>query len=102
MKNLVLILHSNSQQALADQLRQLKQVDDFSFVHAEGHFAQAEDDELLSARDRVVGYAPRVRVDILLNDSDVSDVLAEIRENSPGVAGRGMFWVTDVLQQGFL
>jgi len=102
MKNLVLIIHSNVQVTLADQLRGLRQVDDFSFANIEGHFAQAEDDALLSARDKVVGYTPRVRVDILLEDTDVSDVLEAIRENTHGVSGHGMFWVTEVSRHGAL
>ncbi len=102
MKNLVLIIHSNVQVALADELRRLRQVEDFSFAHVEGHFAQAEDDALLSARDKVVGYTPRVRVDILLEDADVEDVLEAIHDNAHGVAGHGMFWVTEVSQHGVL
>lgn len=102
MKNLVLIIHSNVQLALADQLRGLRQVEDFSFAHVEGHFAQSEDDLLLSARDKVVGYTPRIRADILLEDADVSDVLSAIRNNAQGVVGHGMYWVTDVSQHGAL
>jgi nitrogen regulatory protein P-II 1 len=102
MKNLVIIIHSDVQLALADQLRGLGQVEDFTFAHVEGHFAQAEDDAALSARDKVVGYTPRVRVDILLEDADVLDVLEAIQRNAHGVAGHGMFWVADVSQHGAL
>jgi nitrogen regulatory protein P-II 1 len=102
MKNLVLIIHSNVQVVLADQLRSLRQVEDFSFAHVEGHFAQTEDDVLLSARDKVVGYTPRVRVDILLEDADVGDVLEAIRDNAHGVTGHGMYWLADVSQHGAL
>jgi nitrogen regulatory protein P-II 1 len=102
MKNLVIIIHSDAQLALADQLRGLPQVEDFTFAHVEGHFAQAEDDAELSARDKVVGYTPRVRVNILLEDADVSAVLGAIRENISGIAGRGIFWVMDVSQHGVL
>lgn len=102
MKNLVIVIHSDVQLALADQLRGLGQVADFSFAHIEGHFAQAEDDAALSARDKVVGYSPRVRVDILLEDADVDDVLEAIRDHDHGVTGHGMFWVTDVHKHGAL
>jgi nitrogen regulatory protein P-II 1 len=102
MKNLVIIIHSDVQLALADQLRGLSQVESFTFAHVEGHFAQTEDDAALSARDKVVGYTPRVRVDILLEDADVSDVLEAIREQAHGVSGHGDFWVADVSQHGAL
>jgi len=102
MKNLVLVIRSNLQLALADQLRELLQVNEFSFTQVEGHHAQAEDDELLSARDKVVGYTSRVRVDIILDDADVKDVLAAIRNHAHGVSGHGIYWLTEVYQSGEL
>jgi len=101
MKNLTLIVHADIEQALADMLRGLKQVSGFTFTHAEGHGAQDERDPLLSARDRVVGYTPHVRVDILLKGEDVDEVLWELRA-SGGLAGRGLYWITPVEQHGRL
>ncbi len=69
MKILTLIIHTNAQQALTDQLRTLEQVSGFTFSHAEGHGTEIVSDAFLSARDKVVGHTPRVRVDILLEDS---------------------------------
>jgi len=100
MKNLTLIVHANVEQSLADTLRSLKQVSGFTFTHVEGHGAQDERDASLSARDRVVGYTPHVRVDILLEDVD--DVLQALRVASGGLEGRGIYWVTPVEQHGRL
>lgn len=100
MKNLTLIVHTDIQQALADALRGLKQISGFTFTHVEGHGAQDERDAFLSARDRVVGYVPHVRVDIALNDKDVDAVLAALRDSNCGLAGRGVYWVTAVERQG--
>ena len=102
MKNLTLIVHADVEQALADTLRSLKQVSGFTFIHVEGHGAQDGRDATLSARDRVVGYTPQVRVDILLEDSDVDDVLQALRAADCGGAGRGIFWITPVEQRGRL
>lgn len=102
MKNLTLIVHADLEQALADVLRGLKQVSGFTFSHVEGHGAQDERDPLLSARDRVVGYTPHVRVDLVLEDEDVAKVLAALREANCGVADRGVYWVTPVVQHGRL
>ena len=102
MKNLTLIVHADVQQALADTLRSIKQVSGFTFIHIEGHGAQADRDPTLSARDLVVGYTPQVRVDILLEDGDVEFVLQALRTADCGVAGRGIFWITPVEQQGRL
>ncbi len=102
MKYLTLIIQTNTQQDLADQLRTMEQVSGFTFIHAEGHGAQAEDDPFLSARDKVVGYTPRVRVDILLQDSDVETVLSTLRSSTQGIEGEGIYWVTAVEQSGQL
>jgi len=102
MKNLSLIVHADIEQALADTLRGFKQVSGFTFTHVEGHGAQDERDPQLSARDRVVGYTPHVRVDIALKDEDVDAVLEALQTSTCGVAGRGIYWVTPVEKQGRL
>jgi len=102
MKNLTLIVHAEIQQTLADVLRSLKAIDGFTFTRVEGHGPQDEHDPQISARDRVVGYTPHVRVDIVLGNKDVDNVLAELRKSDCGISGRGIFWVTDVDQEGRL
>ncbi len=97
MKNIVVIIHEKLQQDLADQLRE--QVSGFTFSRVEGHGKQRVDDDLLSARDRVVGYIPRVRVDILLEDTEVAGVIELIRQ-VPGIAGHSVYWVNDVVESG--
>ncbi len=102
MKHLTLIIHTNVQQDVADQLRSLEQVSGFTFSHAEGHGVEVESDPFLSARDKVVGYTPRIRVDILLEDSDVDLVLESLRKTTYGGEGQGIYWVTAVEQSGHL
>ena len=92
MKKLTLIVHANTQQMLADTLRSIPKVQGFNFTHIEGHGTQDERDPTLSARDRVVGYTPQVRVDIVLDDEDVATVLEALRDNA-SVTGRGVYWV---------
>jgi nitrogen regulatory protein P-II 1 len=101
-KHLTLIIHTNVQQDLADQLRNLEQVSGFTFSHVEGHGVQVESNPFLSARDKVVGYTPRIRVDILLEDSDLDTVLDTLRSKTQGVKGHGIYWVTAVEQSGRL
>lgn len=101
MKNLTLIVHADSQQNLADLLRSQPSVTGFTFTRVEGHGAQDERDAFLSSRDRVVGYVPHVRVDILLKDADVKPVLTALRA-APGVAGNGVYWITPTDDQGRL
>jgi nitrogen regulatory protein P-II 1 len=102
MKNLMLIVHADLEQMLADTLRGLEQVTGFTFTHVEGHGTQDEHDAALSARDRVVGYVPHVRVDILLKDEDVDDVLRALRTADCGLTGRCIYRVTAVERHGAL
>lgn len=102
MKNLTLIIHTIAQQDLADRLRSLEQVQGFTFSHVEGHGAHVEQDPFLSARDKVVGYTPRVRADILLEDADLEAVLDALRTTKSGVDGQGIYWITTVEKSGRL
>jgi len=102
MKHLTLIIHTNVQQDLANKLRTMKQVSGYTFSSAEGHGEQAESDTFLSARDEVVGYTPRIRVDILLEESDISSVLDTLRSTTRDIEGNGIYWVTAVEQSGRL
>lgn len=102
MKNLMLIVHADLEQSLADTLRSFEQVTGFTFTRVEGHGSQDERDAALSARDRVVGYIPHVRADIMLGDEDVDEVLRALRAADCGLAGRGVYRVTAVEKQGAL
>ena len=102
MKNLTLFVHADIQRALADVLHSLEQVTGFTLIQVEGHGEQDEYDPALSARDSVIGYTPHVRVDIMLKDEDVDDVLQALRAADCGLAGRGIFQVTAVEIQGAL
>lgn len=101
MKNLTIVIHASAQQVLADTLRTLEQVQGFTFTHVEGHSDHSEADPFLSARDKVVGYVPRVRLDVLLADADVGAVLAALL-GEESFRGQGIYWVSPVEQQGRL
>ncbi len=100
MKNLMMIVHASLKDDLADKLRTLDVVQGFTFSHVEGHGSQVENDLFLSMRDKVVGYTPRVRVDILLQDEDVAMVLDTVRIDSGNASQGGIYWVTAVEEYG--
>jgi nitrogen regulatory protein P-II 1 len=100
MKILTLIVHDETREALADVLRALPQVAVFTFTHVEGHGTRDTTDPLLSARDRVIGYVPHARVDIVLEDENVETVIETLRRSGCGVAGRCLHWVTAVTNYG--
>lgn len=102
MKKLTLIVHADVQQALADALRALPEVREFIFAAVEGHGPQDEVDAALSARDRVVGYSPHVRVDILLEDDQLDAVFQALRQGGSGTAITGVYWIVTIQSFGRL
>jgi len=100
MKKLSMVVHSSLQQDLADCLRGLR-LETFMFSHIEEHSAQLEHDAFLSARDRVVGYVPQVRVDVIIEDGRARSLLDEIR-GSCRFSGKGIYWITDIEESGEL
>jgi len=102
MKNLTLIAHTDIKERLADTLRSLELVSEFTFTQVESHGTQEGFDAVLSARDSVIGYTPRVRVDILLMGDDVDAVLQALRDADCGLTGRAAYQITAVEKQGSL
>tara|TARA_R110000868_G_scaffold411618_1_gene706400 strand:+ start:7452 stop:7757 length:306 start_codon:yes stop_codon:yes gene_type:complete len=101
MKHLTLVVHANILQDVADILRSLEAIQGFTIAHVEGHGENVENNPFLSARDKVVGHTPRIRVDILLDEQDVKPVLHEIGSSFHGT-GQGIYWVTAVEEKGRL
>jgi nitrogen regulatory protein P-II 1 len=101
MKKLSIVIHSTQQQELADLLRSL-QVDCFMFSHIEEHSSQDKDDVFLSARDRVVGYVPKIRLDVILENARAGTLLEEIRDSTFSCNGKNMYWITDLEKSGSL
>jgi len=102
MKLLTLIIHDNLKQDLSDFLRSLEQVNGFTFSTAEGHGPQSDKDPFLSNRDKVVGYTPRVRVEVVLEDNDMQSVLAALRKSDMGLSQHTLYWITAVEEFGRL
>ncbi len=102
MNLLTLIINTNLQQDVGDHLLSLEEISGFTFCSVEGHGAQVENNAFLSARDKVVGHTPMVRVDILLEESFVELVLVTLRESVNGIQDQGIYWLTSVEQSGRL
>ena len=102
MKILTLIVHTDVQQTLSDQLRSMDQVSGFTFTHVEGHGTEIEKDGFLAAHDNAVGFIPRIRTDLLLEDADVDSVLQKISGAEVGIHGQGFYWVTQAEKGGHL
>jgi len=102
MKLLTLIVHTDVQQDLTTLLHTMEEAPGFTFSHVEGHGTEVEQDSFLSARDKVVGHVPRIRTDILLEDTDVDAVLTKLCDKENNLFGQGAYWVTPVEKGGQL
>ena len=102
MKLLTLIIHDNLKQDVADLLRNIEQVKGFTFSNAEGHGLQSEHDPFLSTRDKVMGFTPRVRADIVLENNDAEPVLVALRKSNIGCSKHTIYWITEAEGYGRL
>ena len=101
MKKFSMVVHSSQQQELADILRGLH-LDCFMFNHIEEHGAQNENDAALSARDKVVGYVPKVRLDVIVDDDRTEALIDEIRNSTFSCTGKNVYWIIDLEVSGRL
>ena len=71
MKCLTLIIHRSAKQDLLDHLLQASEISGFTIVGAEGHSERTGANPFDTTRDQVLGYVPRFRIDVLLEDEAV-------------------------------
>lgn len=102
MKCLTLVLHESSKQDLIDLFQQIPEVNAYTFIRGEGHTDDTGKNPFESNYDRVVGYVPRSRVDIILADEEIETVLKAINESESCAQGLGVWWVSPVEQWGSL
>ncbi len=102
MKLLTLFVHSAVKDDVGDALRALPQVSGFTVTRCEGHSTGSEHDALTSVRDRVVGYVPRARFDLALDDEVVEAVLTAVRACAGKSRGMGTWLVAPLDDAGRL
>ncbi|WP_038247107.1 DUF3240 family protein [Ghiorsea bivora] len=103
MKQLTLVMGLKAQQDVCDYLRTMPQIQGFTLSHIEGHSEQSETNPFLSARDKVVGYTPHVRIDVVLSAVDIADVLQALKKlRQEGHIKELFYWVAPVDEAGHL
>lgn len=103
MKQLTLVMGLKVQQDVCDYLRMMPQVRGFTLNHVEGHSEQSETNPFLSVQDKVVGYTPHARIDVVLSAVDVADVLQALKKlRKEGHIKALFYWVAPVDESGHL
>ena len=95
MKILSLMLNESKQNEIVELLQQLKEVNAYTIFHGEGHFP-GNIAPFESVHDEVMGFVPRIRIDLLLDDKDVTQVLSTIKGCSTCGSHGGVYWISPV------
>lgn len=101
MNCLTLYLHPAEEYVVIDGLRTSPEVSGFTITRCEGHSTRVSTETGASALDQVVGFVPRMRVEIILRSDAVDRVLGRIQAGL-GPESKGHFAVTPVLRSGSL
>lgn len=101
MKQLSLMLNKSKQNEMVGLLQTLSQVSAYTVFHGEGHFS-GNIAPFESVRDEVIGFVPRIRIDLLLDDEDVDSVLRQIKECASCNSHGGVYWISPVERMGDL
>ncbi len=102
MKCLTLFIHAAVESEVVDCLRGNDDVSGFTLTRCQGHSRSTEQDPFLATRDRVVGFVPRVRIEIVLEDSDVEPTMSRLKSCLSSRGAVGLWIVTDVVDSGRL
>ena len=101
MKKVSLLLNESKQNEIIELLQQFKEVSAYSLFHGEGHFP-GNIAPFESVQDEVMGFVPRIRIELLLEDSDVAPVLEKIKSCSSCGSHGGVYWVSPIESMGEL
>ena len=101
MKCLSLIINESSKNGIVELMRSLPEVDAYTIFHGEGHYSGTIQ-PFESAHDEVLGYVPRIRIDIFLKEEDVDTVVQKIKTCSVCSSKLGLYWTSTVDDMGQL
>ena len=99
MKCLSLVVNKTTKRDLVELLADMPEVSAYTVFHGEGHYI-GNTQPFESAQDEVMGFVPRIRIDLFLEDKDLDGVIRRIKECSPRGTGRGLYWVSAVDSMG--
>ncbi len=99
---LALYLHSASAEDALDCLRSNEVVTGFTLIHCEGHSTEHHGQAAMEARDQVVGFVPRVRIEVILDGDAVEGVLQGLRTCLGSGKLQGIWTLTELRDSGRL
>ncbi len=101
MKCLSLIINESSKNEIVELMRSLSEVDAYTIFHGEGHYS-GDIQPFESAHDEVLGYVPRIRLDVFLKAEDVDTVVNRLKACAVCASRLGLYWTSTVDNMGEL
>ena len=101
MKCLSLVVRESTKGELVERLRSIPAVSTYTIFSGEGHSTQGVQ-PFESAHDEVVGYVPRIRIDLVVEAEAVRSVIDSIRELTTPAGKLGTYWISAVDEIGEL
>lgn len=102
MRCINLIIHSSAKNALIDFFHEFSEVEKFIITDCEGYDENDLKDPLLTTGDLVVGFVPRLRIELIVKDENVAPIILALRKPTSVVAKLGVYWVTNIESEGVL
>jgi len=99
MKCLSLVVNTSSKGDIVETLRGMPEVTAYTILEGEGYFGDRVP-PFESERDEVLGYVPRIRIDLILEGDKVPRVLEKIRTCGVCSAKLGIYWISPVDELG--
>ncbi len=100
MKCLTIFVHTAVADTFADTLLADPEISGFTLTPCQGHSPHTAEEAMVSMQDRVQGYVPRVRIDVVMEDSLVDPLLERLKEVSKAEHSWGTWIVTEVHSMG--
>ena len=99
MKCLSLLVNESTKRELVELLQSLPEVNAYTIFHGEGHHA-GDQQPFDSALDEVMGFVPRIRIDLFLAKENLNGVVERIKACGGRGLSKGLYWVSAVETMG--
>ena len=99
MKCLSLLVNETTKAEIIELLQSLPEVSAYTIFRGEGHYV-GNVQPFDSALDEVMGFVPRIRIDLFLASEHLERVVGCIKQCGASGHSKGLYWVSAVDSMG--
>ena len=96
MKCLTFVVNESTKEEIIELLQDVEEVSAYTLFTGEGRSRDIGTNPFETAADEVMGYVPRIRIDLILPDDAVTKVIDKIRKCQSCITRRGIYWTSPV------